>query len=103
MIAHRENQKEKLRRALEEAPFDPHHPGGPGRWLALGDIMRLGIAQHGARLHELRLAGFEIENWREKDDASGTMKSWYRITSWPAAGPAETTAEEIAEPPEVKA
>lgn len=83
MIKHRENQREKLKRALEEAPYDSHHPGGAGRWLALDDIMRLGIAQHGARLHELRQElrplGIEIVNFRELDDSNGKMKSWYKI------------------------
>jgi hypothetical protein len=81
---HRENQRDKLRRALEEAPFDARHPGGAGRWLALEAIMRLGIAQHGARLHELRRElkreGRAIENWREWDDRRQCYKSWYRIT-----------------------
>jgi len=85
MIQHRENQKEKLRRALEEAPYNAHHPGGPGRWLALDAIMRLGIAQHGARLHELRKQlrpeGLEIVNWREWDDGSQAYKSWYCIVA----------------------
>lgn len=96
MIQHRENQREKLRRALESAPFNARHPGGPGRWLGVDSIMRLGIAQYSARLHELRADGFAIENWRQLNDATGQMESWYKITKWPDPEPKkENQVEEI--------
>jgi hypothetical protein len=47
--------------------------------LPLPDIMRLGIAQHGARLRELRLRGYKIENHMERT-AEGEVRSEYRLT-----------------------
>jgi hypothetical protein len=83
VIAHRENQREKLRRALEEAPYSAQHPSGKAwKWLGVDAIMRLGIAQYNSRLHELRRAGFEIENYREWDDQAQAYKSWYRIVQF---------------------
>ena len=40
-------------------------------------IMRAGIAQHGARLHELRERGFVIINQMERYD--GIIRSHYRL------------------------
>ena len=45
--------------------------------LELPTIMRAGIAQHGARLAELRERGFEIVNEMERND--GVVRSWYRL------------------------
>jgi hypothetical protein len=50
----RESQEARLRKALEEAPVDRHHPGGPHRWVSVSQIMRLGISQYNARISELR-------------------------------------------------
>jgi hypothetical protein len=47
-----------------------------GKALELPDIMRLGIAQHGARFNELRRRGFVVEN--EVDhDPTGIVRSRY--------------------------
>jgi hypothetical protein len=45
--------------------------------LALPSIMQLGIAQHGARLRELRLRGFRIVNRMERVD--GAVHSDYEL------------------------
>lgn len=45
--------------------------------LELPEIMRAGIAQHGARFNELREQGFEIAN--EMERAAGVVRSWYRL------------------------
>ena len=47
-----------------------------GRALDLPDIMALGIAQHGARLNELRSRDYVIENEMERD-AEGRVLSRY--------------------------
>jgi hypothetical protein len=44
--------------------------------LELPEIMRVGIAQHGARFKELREHGFQIENVMERT-AEGVVRSWY--------------------------
>jgi len=44
----------------------------------LPSIMLTGIAQHGARFHELRNRGFAIEN--ETDNHTGVLRSRYRLT-----------------------
>jgi hypothetical protein len=46
-----------------------------GQWVPLPEILALGIAQYGARLFELRRAGYEIENRQEGDH------SWFRLVS----------------------
>jgi hypothetical protein len=43
-----------------------------------------GIAQFGARILELRRAGFGIENKTERGE-DGTIHSWYRLISSPPA------------------
>lgn len=46
--------------------------------LELPEIMRAGIAQHGARFAELREQGFEIVNQMEHG-SDGVLRSWYRL------------------------
>jgi len=46
--------------------------------LELPEIMRAGIAQHGARMTELREQGFQIVNEMERND--GVVRSWYQLT-----------------------
>lgn len=50
-----------------------------GKPLELPAIMRVGIAQHGARFNEIRARGFVIENelLRSPD---GALRSRYRLT-----------------------
>ena len=83
------NQREKLLTALRNAPeSSPQHPGGAGRWLGIPEILRLGIAQYGARIFELRREGHHIENFREWSDADGCYHSWFRLLSSPPFAPA---------------
>jgi len=57
--------------------------------LELPTIMReLGVAQHGARLRELRLRGFRIQNHMERTEA-GDVHSEYRLLFDPERDPAE--------------
>lgn len=51
-----------------------------GSWVPLPKILELRISQFGARILELRRAGFDIENKTERDD-SGVVHSWYRLVS----------------------
>lgn len=44
--------------------------------LCLPEIMRAGIAQHGARLKEIRDRGFRVENVMERR-SDGAVHSWY--------------------------
>jgi hypothetical protein len=46
-----------------------------GRALELPEIMRLGIAQHGARLKEIRNRGFQVIN--ELESVDGVLHSRY--------------------------
>jgi hypothetical protein len=48
-----------------------------GKPLELPTIMQAGIAQHGARMTELRERGFEIVNEMERCDRA--VRSWYRL------------------------
>lgn len=73
------SQAAKILEALRAAPFDPHHPAGPGRWLSVSQIMRLGIAQYNARISELRRAGHRIENFKEWSDVDQGYRSSYRL------------------------
>ena len=52
--------------------------------LELPEIMRAGIAQHGARFNELRERGFGIVNEMERND--GVMRSWYHFVVEPESG-----------------
>lgn len=79
-----QNQREKLFSALKDAPYSLARPmdmgGRPaGRWLAISEILRLGIAQYGTRIHELRRQGHQIENWKEFSELDGCYHSWYRL------------------------
>lgn len=73
-------QASRILAALREAAFDKHHPAGPGAWLSVSQIMRLGIAQYNARISELRRAGHQIVNFKEWSDADQCYHSWYRLT-----------------------
>ena len=64
----RPTQTELLISKLREARAE-------GRALGLPEIMRLGIAQHGARLKELRDRGFKIIN--ELEGIKGILHSRY--------------------------
>lgn len=79
----RDTQCARLKAALLEAPMDLRHPGGPGKWLSVREILRLGIAQYNARISELRMElraeGFEIVNWKDWDEATKSYHSAYRI------------------------
>ena len=52
-----------------------------GAWVSLPDVQALGIAQHGARIKELRKVyarqGWKIENKMERGH-DGITRSWYR-------------------------
>ena len=65
---HRPTQTDLLISKLREARAE-------GKALELPEIMRLGIAQHGARLNELRSRGFVIEN--EMSRHGDTIRSCY--------------------------
>jgi hypothetical protein len=47
-----------------------------GKPLELPEIMRVGIAQHGARFAELRERGFVIENEMERSEARVLSRYW---------------------------
>ena len=49
------------------------------RPLELPEIMRAGIAQHGARLTELRGRGFQIQNEMERTAARVLSRYWLRF------------------------
>jgi hypothetical protein len=65
---HRPSQTELLTEKLREARLER-------RGLELPEIMRLGIAQHGARFAELRNRGFKIVN--ELESVKGKLHSRY--------------------------
>lgn len=46
--------------------------------LELPEIMRAGIAQHGARFNEIRARGFVVVN--QTDRSNGAVRSNYRLT-----------------------
>ena len=48
-----------------------------GKPLDLPDIMRLGIAQHGARFKEIRLRGFVIENEMKRENDGRILSSYW--------------------------
>ena len=48
----------------------------PDIWVPLPDILAMGVAQYGARILELRRAGYEIEN--KTITFGGVRKSWFR-------------------------
>jgi hypothetical protein len=49
-----------------------------GKPLELPEIMAAGIAQHGARLHEIRSHGFVVVNETDRD--GGVVRSRYYLT-----------------------
>ena len=63
----------------------------PNEWVPLIEILRLGIAQYGARILELRREGMRIEN--KIKEANGVRYSWFRyvpdISSADVCTPAE--------------
>lgn len=65
------NQRDRILQLLEEAR---------GSWVPLPAILSLGVAQYGARVHELRRLGHVIEN-RTEQHASGVRHSWFRLVS----------------------
>jgi len=69
MNSERHNQGARLLRLF----LDSH-----GAWIPLPEILKLGIAQFGARIFELRRLGFQIENETHRDD-SGVIHSRYRL------------------------
>ncbi len=56
---------------------------GVGEWVGLPKILRLRIAQFGARILELRRRGYVIENKMEYNPLSQQEESWYRLVSRP--------------------
>lgn len=58
-----------------------------GGEVSLPDILALGIAQYNARIHELRRAGFDIQN--RVEEIAGVRHSWFRLVpSAPTPEPA---------------
>ena len=68
---HRPTQRDLLIEKLRERRAE-------GRALDLPEIMRLGIAQHGARMKEIRNRGFQIKN--ELETVGGALHSRYWLT-----------------------
>lgn len=58
--------------------------GANGAWVPLPAILALGIAQYGARIHELRRLHFQIEN-RVIRGGDGVRRSWFRLVDSPTA------------------
>lgn len=81
MKTERQTQRDRIVRLLVEAR---------GEWVALSQILELGIAQYGARIFELRRAGFRIENRTERDPSTGAVHSWFRLP-----GPPEPTSAKV--------
>ena len=66
-----------------------------GSWVPLPEILALGIAQYGARIHELRRMGFSIENKTER--IAGARHPWFRLLG--DVPTPETPKPESPEPP----
>ena len=89
VMSNSKSQRNKIRKLLEEAPIahvsldGRGHPGGAWGWVSVSDIMRLGIAQHGARIlelrRELRREGKEIVNCAHWSDPDQRKHSDYAI------------------------
>jgi hypothetical protein len=60
-------QKDKLLAFFKERP---------DTWIALPEILQLGIAQYNARIHDIRKEGIIIENRWEVIE--GVKHSWFR-------------------------
>ena len=67
---------------------------GKRKPLELPEIMRAGIAQHGARFKEIREQGFEIRNEMERT-ADGVVLSRYWLTFDPEVDDPEVDDEEV--------
>jgi hypothetical protein len=67
-----------------------------GSWVPLPKIPELRIGQYNAGIHELRRAGFPIENKVERDEA-GVVHSWYRLIASPTT-PLPNPEPELAKP-----
>jgi hypothetical protein len=59
-----------------------------GGEVGLPEILKLGIAQFGSRILEIRGMGFHIINRQEVVD--GERRSWYRLLPGPTSTPAPT-------------
>jgi len=68
---HRPSQTELLIAKLREARAE-------GKSFELPEIMHFGMAQHGARLSELRSRGFVIDNELQRD-STGRVRFRYRL------------------------
>jgi hypothetical protein len=55
-----------------------------GSWVPLPEILKLGVAQYGARIFELRRLGFIIENKSERVAGARQRHSWFRLLNSPA-------------------
>lgn len=62
------SQAERILKLLQERRGD---------WIPLPEILALGIAQYGARIHELRRDCYKIEN--RTDHSDGRILSWFRL------------------------
>jgi hypothetical protein len=59
-----------------------------GTWVPSSEIAAL-AQQYNSRLFELRKLGFCIENRVETDECTGVRKSWFRLVTSVAPGPAK--------------
>lgn len=50
-----------------------------GKAVELPEIMRAGIAQHGARFNEIRSRGFIVENKTSRDGYVARSRYWLRF------------------------
>lgn len=74
-LVHTKTQAAALLRLLIEAH---------GSWVPLPEILKLGIAQYGARVLELRRLGFNIENRTERVTGTRQRHSWFRLLNSPS-------------------
>jgi len=74
-LVQRKTQSAALLRLL----IDAH-----GSWVPLPEILKLGVAQYGARIFELRRLGFIIENKSERVAGARQRHSWFRLLNSPA-------------------
>lgn len=88
---HKKSQEARLREKLEAATIVRRHPAGAHRWVSVSEIMRLGIAQHSARIAELRRhlreegGKYEIVNYQYWNEAEGRDHSDYAMMTAEAA------------------
>ena len=68
-------QKERLKAVFEL---------NKNKWIPLPEILRLGIAQYNARIHELRRDGMHIAN--KIESANGQKHTWFMYISQRAQG-----------------